>query len=176
MGCPVTRGLDARGEVQWADGARAPTAGQSAEEEVDVLLDAEPKDNHQLDDGLDASLKSRIVAARVPVASDLLQARQDGSALRRSEISVVVRVIEKRCQSGVDVAPGALSAEAPHLREVEPLGLSQPSPEIAEAVVRPGDVRAGDVSVVWKQIEPHHILLGHRVHSIVRGEGRWQLK
>lgn len=134
----------------------------SAEEEVDVLLDAELQDDYQLAGVVHVPLEKWVRASAFTLVGDLLQARSDRSALGRRKVgAVIIGMIEEWRQGGGDVVPRALSAEAVHLVQREPLGLCQPPPERSETGVGPGDVRAAGVVVSWEQapLEDRFVLI-----------------
>ncbi|MBP2059432.1 hypothetical protein [Streptomyces iranensis] len=54
-----------------------------ADEEVDVLLGAEPQDDHQLAGVVDVPLEERVGASLLRLIGDLPQAGQDCAALDR---------------------------------------------------------------------------------------------
>jgi hypothetical protein len=85
----------------------------SAEEEVDVLLDAELQDDHQLASVVDVPLEERVDASLLRLIGGLPQAGQDRGALDRREVgATVVGMIEEWCQACEDIVPGALSTGA----------------------------------------------------------------
>ncbi|MEU6459926.1 hypothetical protein [Streptomyces sp. NPDC047065] len=79
---------------------------------------------------------TRVAVVRLPLVEYRFQTGNHGRALSWRQVgAVVVWMVEQWRQRGGNTAPLVLSAEPVHFGEGEPLGLTQPLPEHAEAGV-----------------------------------------
>ncbi|MFE9728658.1 hypothetical protein ACFYQ5_35080 [Streptomyces sp. NPDC005794] len=85
-----------RGRFPFRPSAVRPSAVRwSAEDELDVLVDAELHDGDQLTGVIHASSENGVVAVVVlPLTDDCFQARQHGRASGGRELTVVIRMSE----------------------------------------------------------------------------------